>query len=189
MITKNRVDIRKSAEEDSKSLFLKGEHMKTIIHDLDKFYNSLFKSKYENVIHADGKYAPCQGCFGCWTKHPAQCYLKDPLKMVCRLIGKTDELVIVTENYYGAYSSSVKNVLDRSIGLSTPFSTYRGKQMHHTLRYGKKKKLTVYAYGCMTEDEKKTFNYMVERNAINYGFREFEFHNLENVNQLEEAEL
>ena len=146
MITKNRVDIRKSAEEDSKSLFLKGEHMKTIIHDLDKFYNSLFKSKYENVIHADGKYAPCQGCFGCWTKHPAQCYLKDPLKMVCRLIGKTDELVIVTENYYGAYSSSVKNVLDRSIGLSTPFSTYRGKQMHHTLRYGKKKKLTVYAY-------------------------------------------
>ena len=155
MITKNRVDIRKSAEEDSKSLFLKGEHMKTIIHDLDKFYNSLFKSKYENVIHADGKYAPCQGCFGCWTKHPAQCYLKDPLKMVCRLIGKTDELVIVTENYYGAYSSSVKNVLDRSIGLSTPFSTYRGKQMHHTLRYGKKKKLTVYAYGYMTEDEKK----------------------------------
>ena len=124
MITKNRVDIRKSAEEDSKSLFLKGEHMKTIIHDLDKFYNSLFKSKYENVIHADGKYAPCQGCFGCWTKHPAQCYLKDPLKMVCRLIGKTDELVIVTENYYGAYSSSVKNVLDRSIGLSAPFSTY-----------------------------------------------------------------
>ena len=108
MITKNRVDIRKSAEEDSKSLFLKGEHMKTIIHDLDKFYDSLFKSKYENVIHADGKYAPCQGCFGCWTKHPAQCYLKDPLKMVCRLIGKTDELVIVTENYYGAYSSSVK---------------------------------------------------------------------------------
>lgn len=125
MITKNRVDIRKSAEEDSKSLFLKGEHMKTIIYDMDKFYDSLFKSKYENVIYADGKYAPCQGCFGCWTKHPAQCYLKDPLKMVCRLIGKTDELVIVTENYYGAYSSSVKNVLDRSIGLSTPFSTYR----------------------------------------------------------------
>ena len=125
MITKNRVDIRKSAEEDSKSLFLKREHMKTIIYDMDKFYDSLFKSKYENVIYADGKYAPCQGCFGCWTKHPAQCYLKDPLKMVCRLIGKTDELVIVTENYYGAYSSSVKNVLDRSIGLSTPFSTYR----------------------------------------------------------------
>ena len=163
--------------------------MRTIIHDLDESYDSLFKSKSEKVIRADGKYAPCQGCFGCWTKHPAQCYMKDKLQMVCRMIGKADELVIVTDNYYGAYSPSVKNVLDRSIGVSTPFSTYRGKQMHHTLRYGKKKKLAVYAYGSMTEDESKTFQYMVERNAINYGFQEFEFHYLENLNRLEEMEL
>ena len=80
-------------------------------------------------------------------------------------------------------------MLDRSIGVSTPFSTYRGKQMHHTLRYGKKNKLAVYAYGCMTEDEKQTFHYMVERNAINYGFQEFEFHYLENLKQLEDSEL
>ena len=163
--------------------------MRTIIHDLDESYDSLFKSKSEKVIRADGKYAPCQGCFGCWTKHPAQCYMKDKLQMVCRMIGKADELVIVTDNYYGAYSPSVKNVLDRSIGVSTPFSTYRGKQMHHTLRYGKKNKLAVYAYGCMTEDEKQTFCYMVERNAINYGFQEFEIHYLENLNRLEEIEL
>ena len=159
--------------------------MKTIIYDLDESYDSLFKHKCENAIRADGRYAPCQGCFGCWTKHPAQCYMKDALQMVCRIIGKTEELVIITKNYYGTYSPTVKNVLDRSIGVSTPFSTYRGKQMHHTLRYGKKKKLVVYAYGDMTEDEKKTFSYMVERNAINYGFLEFEFHHLENLNQLE----
>ncbi len=36
--------------------------MKTIIHDLDEAYDSIFKKKYENVIRADGKYAPCQGC-------------------------------------------------------------------------------------------------------------------------------
>ena len=163
--------------------------MRVIIHDLESEYNEFLQKKCDVVIHADGKYAPCQGCFGCWTKHPAQCYMKDTLQMVCRLIGNTDELVIVTDNYYGAYSSSIKNVLDRSIGVSTPFSTYRGKQMHHTLRYGEKKKLTVYAYGHMTEDEEKTFHYMVERNAINYGFREFEFHHLENLDKLEEMEL
>ena len=163
--------------------------MKVIVHDLGAEYNEILQKKCDVVVCADGKYAPCQGCFGCWTKHPAQCYMKDTLQMVCRLIGKTDELIIVTDNYYGAYSSSVKNVLDRSIGVSTPFSTYRGKQMHHTLRYGKKKKITVYAYGHMTEDEEKTFHYMVERNAINYGFREFEFHHLENLDKLEEMEL
>ena len=163
--------------------------MKTIIHDLGENYDLLFKSKCEHTISADGKYAPCQGCFGCWTKHPAQCYLKDALQMVCRMIGKTEELIIVTDNYYGSYSPAVKNVLDRSIGVSTPFSTYRGKQMHHTLRYGKKKKLAVYAYGCMTADEEKTFCYMVERNAINYGFHAFEFHHLEDLDKLEDIEL
>lgn len=163
--------------------------MKTIIHDLNESYDLLFKKKYENVICADGKYAPCQGCFGCWTKHPAQCYLKDALQMVCREIGKAEELIIITENCYGAYSPAVKNVLDRSIGVSTPFSTYRGRQMHHTLRYGKKKKLAVYTYGHMTADEEKTFRYMLERNAINYGFEEFTFHYLENLKQLEEIEL
>ena len=163
--------------------------MKTIIHDLNESYDLLFKKKYENVICADGKYAPCQGCFGCWTKHPAQCYLKDALQMVCREIGKAEELIIITENCYGAYSPAVKNVLDRSIGVSTPFSTYRGRQMHHTLRYGKKKKLAVYTYGHMTADEEKTFQYMMERNAINYGFQESEFHYLENLKQLEEIEL
>ena len=63
--------------------------------------------------------------------------MKDKLRQVCRLIGRADELVIVTKNLYGGYSAAVKNVLDRSIGTSTPFSTYRGRQMHHTLRYGK----------------------------------------------------
>lgn len=67
--------------------------------------------------------------------------MKDTLETVCRDVGKADELMIITENCYGAYSPSVKNVLDRSIGISTPFSTYRGKQMHHTLRYGKREKL------------------------------------------------
>ena len=107
--------------------------MKTIIHDLGESYDSVFRKKCEHVICADGRYAPCQGCFGCWTKHPAQCYMKDTLQMVCRSIGKADELVIITENYYGSYSSSVKNVLDRSIGVSTPFSTYRGRQMRLSL--------------------------------------------------------
>ena len=58
--------------------------MKTIIHDLGKSYDLIFKNKCENVISADGKYAPCQGCFGCWTKHPAQCHMKDSLQNVRR---------------------------------------------------------------------------------------------------------
>ena len=144
--------------------------MKVIVHDLDHNYDELVESRCDLVLAADGKYAPCQGCFGCWTKHPAECFMKDKLRQVCRIIGHADELVIVTKNLYGGYSTAVKNVLDRSIGTSTPLSTYRGRQMHHTLRYGQHDLWKVIVYGDTTEAEQETFRYMAERNAINDGF-------------------
>ncbi len=148
--------------------------MKVIIHDLGSRYAGPIEAKCDRSIDADGKYAPCQGCFGCWTKHPAECFMKDALRQVCRIIGQADELVIVTKNLYGGYSADIKNVLDRSIGTSTPFSTYRGHQMHHTLRYGKHGLWKVIVYGGITGAEKATFRCMAERNAINDGFERSE---------------
>ena len=144
--------------------------MKVIISDLSKEWNTALADSCDELFNADGRYAPCQGCFGCWTKHPAECYIKDSLQRICRVIGQADELVIITQNLYGSYSPDIKNVLDRCIGLSTPLSTYRGKQMHHTLRYGQHSVFKVIVYGDITEQEKNTFTYMAERNAINYGF-------------------
>ena len=159
--------------------------MKVILHDLDRSYDGMMEAKCDRMIAADGKYAPCQGCFGCWTKHPAECFMKDKLHQVCRIIGQADELVIVTKNLYGGYSADVKNVLDRSIGSSTPFSTYRGGQMHHTLRYGKHKLWKVIVYGETTEAEKATFRYLAERNAINDGFEQSEVLFIQDLSELE----
>ena len=146
--------------------------MKTIIHDLGKEQNERLLAAADQVVCADGRYAPCQGCFKCWTKHPAACERKDSLYQFCRILGSSEDLTIITENLYGGYSAAVKNLLDRSIGTSTPFSTYRGGQMHHTLRYGKRNCLHVIVYGDITEAEKQTLKLMVERNAVNMGFRE-----------------
>ena len=161
--------------------------MKMIIHDLGPEYRELIESKCDRAFEADGKYAPCQGCFGCWTKHPAECFMKDRLRQVCRLVGQADELVVVTGNLYGGYSAAVKNVLDRSIGTSTPFSTYRGKQMHHTLRYGKHDLWKVCVYGEVTEAEKETFRLLAERNAVNDGYRRSEVVFLNDLAELEEV--
>ena len=159
--------------------------MKVIIHDMENKYNGLFKSRCDRVVPADGKYSPCQGCFSCWTRHPAECFMKDKLQQVCRIIGQADEMVIVTRNLYGEYSAPVKNVLDRSIGTSTPFSTYRGRQMHHTLRYGKHDLWKVIVYGDITEAEKNTFRYLAERNAVNDGFERSEVVFINNPGELE----
>lgn len=96
--------------------------------------------------------------------------MKDKLRQVCRVLGQAEDLVIVTRNLYGGYSAAVKNVLDRSIGDSTPLSTYRRGEMHHTLRYGRHGLWKVIVYGDITEAEKATFRYMAERNAVNHGY-------------------
>ena len=159
--------------------------MKLILHDLPESCAELVSSKCDRALAADGRYAPCQGCFGCWTKHPATCFMKDKLQEACRILGQADERVIVTGNLYGGYSAAVKNVLDRSIGTSTPLSTYRGRQMHHTLRYGKHNLWKVIVYGEITEDEKNTFRYLAERNALNDGYGRSEVDFIENTAELE----
>ena len=158
--------------------------MKLVIHDVGEPYAEMIEAASDVALFADGKYAACQGCFGCWTKHPAECFMKDRLWQICRLIGQTDELVIVTKNLYGSYSADVKNVLDRAIGASTPLSTYRGGQMHHTLRYGHRGLWKVIVYGDITEAEKDSFRYLVERNAINDGFDSFEVVFIQNLSEL-----
>lgn len=148
--------------------------MKVIIHDLEPSRSEQLSSKCDAIIEADGKYAPCQGCFGCWVKHPAECFMKDKLQKACRTLGGADELVIITKNLYGSYSTNIKTVMDRTIGASTPLSTYRAWEMHHVLRYGKHSLFKVLVYGDITEQEKATFTYMAKRNAINDGYNESE---------------
>ena len=164
---------------------MKENSMKVIIYDLGSEYDGLIAAKCDRTIAADGKYAACQGCFGCWTKHPAECFIKDSLHQVCRMIGQEDALVIVTKNLYGSYSTAVKNILDRSIGTSTPFSTYRGGQMHHTLRYGRHDHWKVIVYGEISDEEKDTFRLMAQRNAINDGFERSEVIFLNDLSELE----
>ena len=61
---------------------------------------------------------------------------------------------VITKYEVTHHSADIKNVMDRSIGTSTPFSTYRGGQMHHTLRYGRHGLMKVIVYGDITENEK-----------------------------------
>ena len=111
--------------------------------------------------------------------------MKDNLHTVCRVIGRADELIIISENCYGTYSPAIKNVLDRSIGSSTPLSTYRGKQMHHTLRYGKHNFFKVFVYGDITEEEKETFELVAVRNALNDGYQKSQVVVLKSLKELE----
>ena len=66
--------------------------MRIMNHDLDEDFQKTISEQFSDVIWADGKYAPCQGCFDCWTRHPATCGMKDSLHQICRVIGQAEDL-------------------------------------------------------------------------------------------------
>lgn len=160
--------------------------MQVIIHDLDsEFFQSLCRlTDKATVIRADGKYAPCQGCFKCWLKNPGYCVICDSLQHVGAIIGASDKVTIISKITYGGYSSQVKKILDRSICTSIPFFTYRRWQTHHIKRYHHKQVLNVYLYGKCSQTEKVTAREFIERNRINMGMDEASVTFMDDVNSL-----
>ena len=165
--------------------------MKVIIHDLGEEITCLLKKTNEDlvVIHADNQYASCRGCFKCWLKNAGFCTMKDSLQHVGALIGRSDPLIIVSRCCYGGYSSPVKAVLDRSIGASLPFFTWRGGQTHHISRYPRRKQMRVFFYGECTEFEQETATELVERNRLNLDYEKADVVFFQNIEQLKEASL
>lgn len=80
-------------------------------------------------------------------------------------------LIIISRLCYGGYSPGVKAVLDRAIGVSLPFFTWRGGQTHHIGRYPQRKLLRILFYGDCTESERQTATELAERNRLNLGYK------------------
>ncbi len=163
--------------------------MKAIIHDLEgEITDSLDQSDQDLVvIHANHLYASCRGCFRCWLKNVGFCFMKDSLQHIGALVGRSDPLIVISRCCYGGYSSPVKAVLDRAIGTSLPFFTWRGGQTHHISRYPRRKRMCVYFYGECTEFEQKTAKELVERNRLNLDYEKADVAFFENIEQLKEA--
>ena len=115
--------------------------------------------------------------------------MKDSLQHIGALIGQSDPLIIVSQCCYGGYSSPVKAILDRAIGESLPFFTWRGGQTHHISRYPHRKSLRVYFYGECTKCEEEIAKEVVERNRLNLDYEKADVVFFKNIEQIKEAGL
>ncbi|MBR5228441.1 MAG: flavodoxin family protein [Firmicutes bacterium] len=135
---------------------LKSSGLDTLPADTYRFVNSLEIDRY------------CIGCFGCWLKTPGRCIITDRFQQMGELIAQVDEVVIIAKETFGSYSSSVKNVLDRSISYVEPFFEIRNGEMHHKERYIKPLMFSAVFYGAdITEAEEETSRRLVQANAVN----------------------
>lgn len=121
----------------------------------------------------------CTGCFGCWTKTPGVCVIRDAIQEFPRQLSTCTAFYIVSENCYGGFSVFIKNVLDRFIGYMQPHFTIRNDEMHHISRYPHQLKFTVISYGRQGEQEHKTMEKLVKANGINMNVSSCDYHHVE----------
>ncbi len=61
------------------------------------------------------KIANCTGCYGCWTRTPGKCVIRDDAVSVYPVIAKSDTLLYVSRIRYGGYDTIMKTMLERAI--------------------------------------------------------------------------
>lgn len=167
--------------------------MKVLAHDLEPaVFAELFPSLDADITIFDKtkNINPCVGCFGCWTKTPSTCVIKDDCRRMGALYNECEEMILITKCTYGCYSPFIKNVMDRSITWILPFFTKRNGEMHHPIRYENRFKFTAHFYGNdITETEKQTAAKLVKANAVNMDASQTELYFYDNAQALKGVAL
>ena len=111
---------------------------------------------------------PCLGCFHCWVKTPGLCIqTSDCANAVAGKEIRSDVVIFLSKITYGGYSYDMKSFLDRSIPNLSPFFEIVKGEMHHKMRYERFPYMITIGNGACTEQERKTFIELTERNARN----------------------
>lgn len=115
----------------------------------------------------------CIGCFGCWTKTPGCCVIRDDAVKVYPLIAKSQKVIYASRVYCGSYDTVMKTMLERAIPIQKAFIRLYHGETHHVQRAVVPKKAVIIAYGAKNEEEKEIFRRLVARNAHNMLFSEW----------------
>lgn len=163
--------------------------MKVIIHDIEnELFNTLFGQTNTHdiqIISNNHSIKKCQGCFGCWVGTPGKCVIKDEYEEMGKILSNADEVILISECFYGGYSPFIKNILDRSISYLLPFFELVKNETHHKKRYSNTFNLSVYFYkNQITKSEKKTANELVKANCINFHVLHYKVLFFDTINQL-----
>lgn len=117
--------------------------------------------------------ANCVGCFGCWTKTPGKCVIRDDATKVYPCIAKSDHVLYVTRLKYGGYDTVMKTMLERALPIQQAFIHIDDKETHHVQRDVAWKEAVLVAYGDICPQEQEIFRQLVARNARNMHFTSY----------------
>ena len=123
----------------------------------------------ETILLHEIEIKSCIGCFKCWDTTPGICILKDEAHDIIRKIIQSELVIFLTLLTFGGYSSELKKIIERMLGLFLPGMTLIKGETHHLKRYERYPSLLAVGISeIQDEDGEKIFNTLVERHSLNF---------------------
>ena len=115
----------------------------------------------------------CTGCFGCWSKTPGSCFIKDDMKDIIQKIICSDIIIWSFPLYYYSLPSRIKAVMDRQLPMSLPFMVKDSPSGGHPGRYDTSGKRYIAISTCGFYTSVGNYNAVDEQFSRMYGIDGF----------------
>jgi multimeric flavodoxin WrbA len=125
----------------------------------------------ETIHLSERNIKACTGCFRCWTTTPGICsgVKGDEAELITRKVINSQLLVFLTPLTYGGYSSEIKKIYGRLVGLLQPGTEIIDGEVHHLKRYEAYPSfLGIGMTSELDEEEATVFKNLVDRNSKNF---------------------
>ena len=125
----------------------------------------------ETVVLHKSNVKGCIGCFRCWDTTPGVCsgVKGDDAEGILRKVITSDLLVLLTPLTFGGYSSELKKIIERFLGLLQPAIDLVNGESHHRKRYDRyPSTMSLAVAEDPTDDEIGLFKRLADRHSLNF---------------------
>ncbi|MHA1996130.1 MAG: flavodoxin family protein [Candidatus Hodarchaeales archaeon] len=150
---------------------LKGHNGLTTVQEIVE--NELEKANWNTETFILNKYniKSCTGCFKCWDTTPGICtgIKGDDANNIVEKVILNEVLVFLTPLTFGGYSSELKAIIERMLGLLQPGVMIVDGESHHLKRYERYPSLLAFAVTDNLDKEGEVlFKKLLDRHSRNF---------------------
>ena len=125
----------------------------------------------ESILLHEYNIKSCIGCFRCWHTTPGICtgVKGDQANEITEKVIKSDLVVFLTPLTFGGYSSELKRIIERFLGLLQPGTTIVEGEVHHLKRYERYPSVLALATtNALDREGEQLFIKLGDRHSLNF---------------------
>jgi multimeric flavodoxin WrbA len=145
-------------------------HLAPIQKALEDEFNSQNKKTTSYVMNQI-EIKSCTGCFRCWDTTPGICsgVKGDVGEEIKKEVVNSELLVFLTPITFGGYSSELKKIIERLLGILHPGVQIINGETHHLKRYEKYPSVLAIGFSKHSDkEEEELFKTLVYRHSLNF---------------------